>query len=292
MMTRRDFMRVAAASPTVMSLRAFGAAATEVPAGRQPAVFIGHGSPMNIIRDNAFTRSLRELGERHGRPTAVLCVSAHWLTPGETSVSTHPKPPTIHDFGGFPDELYRITYDAPGEPDLARKAAGQIASLRVHEDHEMGLDHGAWSILRHIWPKADVPVFQLSIDYAKPPQFHYDLGRELSALRDQGVLLLGSGNIVHNLRRLHGDEQHPTPFDWAVEFDTWTKEHLTARKDGELVRYDTQGAAARLAVPTNDHYLPMLYILGALGAKEQIRFTHESFQHGSISMRCFESTAG
>jgi 4,5-DOPA dioxygenase extradiol len=255
-------------------------------------MFIGHGSPMNIVRDNAFTRSLHDLGQKTGKPSALLVVSAHWLTPGETRVATNPKPPTIHDFGGFPDELYRVTYGAPGDPEAAKRTAAQVKSVQVHEDHEMGLDHGAWSILHHLWPKADIPVFQLSIDYARPPQFHYDLGRELAKLREQGVLLLGSGNIVHNLRRLHGDENHAPPFDWAKEFDVWTKERLEKNEHADLIAYEKQGAAARLAVPTNDHYLPMLYILGALDPKERIRFTHESFQHGSISMRCFESASG
>lgn len=290
-MTRREFVAMAAASPVAMNLRAFAELAAEGKAPRQPAMFIGHGSPMNIVRDNAFTRSLRDLGQKTGKPSALLVVSAHWLTTGETRVSTNPKPPTIHDFGGFPDELYRVTYDAPGDPAGARNTAAQVKSVQVHEDHEMGLDHGAWSILHHMWPKADIPVFQLSIDYGKPAQFHYDLGRQLAKLRDQGVLLLGSGNIVHNLRRLHGDENHAPPFDWAKEFDAWAKDRLEKNEHADLIAYDKQGAAARMAVPTNDHYLPMLYILGAMDPKEKVRFTHESFQHGSISMRCFESTS-
>lgn len=256
---------------------------------RQPVMFIGHGSPMNIVLDNAFTRSLRQLGERTERPSAVLVVSAHWLTRGTTSVSTNPRPTTIHDFGGFPPELYRATYPAPGHPDLAREAAANVKSIKVHEDHEMGLDHGAWSVLLHMWPNADLPVFQLSIDYDKAPAFHYELGRELRALRDRGVLVLGSGNIVHNLRMLNGDEAQGRPYPWAEEFDIWARDRLLAGDHDALIRYDRQGATARLAVPTNDHYLPMLYILGLLGQGESVRFTHESFQNGSIGMRCFES---
>jgi len=153
-----------------MNLQALDSLTAAQPkAGRQPAIFIGHGSPMNIIRDNSFTRSLAELGQRHGKPSTVLVVSAHWLTRSETSVSINPKPPTVHDFGGFPDELYRIEYPAPGSPAAAHEAAAHVSSVRVHEDHEMGLDHGAWSILRHIWPEADVPVFQMSIDYDSHP---------------------------------------------------------------------------------------------------------------------------
>ncbi len=282
-MNRRDFVAGSSgAAATLMSLRAFGSAVADPgPAARPPVLFIGH--------DNTFTRSLRELGQRTERPRAVLVVSAHWLTPGRTAVSTHPKPPTIHDFGGFPDELYRVTYPAPGQPELARAAAAQVKSLRVHEDHEMGLDHGAWSILHHLWPKADLPVFQLSIDYARPPAFHYDLGRELRGLRDRGVLVIGSGNLVHNLRRLDGDEG-AAPYEWAQAFDAWARERLAQRDDAALVAYDRQ-PSARLAVPTNDHYLPMLYVLGLLEEREPIRFTHESFQHGSISMRCFATGA-
>jgi 4,5-DOPA dioxygenase extradiol len=272
----------------MMNLRAFDAmAAEQKKTARQPVMFIGHGSPMNIVRDNAFTQSLKKLGEQTEKPNALLVVSAHWLTPGQTAVSTNPKPETIYDFGGFPDELYQIKYPAPGKPDVAHEVAQSVKSLKVHEDHEMGLDHGAWSILRHIWPKADVPVFQLSIDYGKPMQFHYDLGKELRSLRDKGVMILGSGNIVHNLRRIDFDENAKT-FDWAQEFDAWSKEKLVARDDAALVAYDKQ-ATARVAHPTNDHYLPLLYTLGALDPKEQVRFTHESFQNASISMRCFES---
>lgn len=257
-------------------------------AERQPVVFVGHGSPMNIVRDNAFTRSLAELGARHGRPEAVLVVSAHWLTRSETRVAVNPAPPTIHDFGGFPDALYHIRYPAPGSPALAREAAAEVKSIQVHEDHEMGLDHGAWAVLRHIWPQADVPVFQMSVDYAKPPAFHYELGGELRRLRDRGVLILGSGNIVHNLRRLSPEENDPHAADWAVEFDSWAREKLANGDHAALTGYAVQ-ASARLAVPTNDHYLPMLYTLGALHKGEPVRFTHEGFQHASISMRCFES---
>jgi 4,5-DOPA dioxygenase extradiol len=278
------------AGATLLHLRAFGGLAADQPrSARQPVMFIGHGSPMNIIRDNAFTRSLRELGARTEHPAALLVISAHWLTRGQTRVSTHPKPKTIHDFSGFPAELYEVTYPAAGQPELARALIRNVASIQVHDDHEMGLDHGAWSILHHLWPKADIPVFQLSIDYDEPPAFHYALGQELRKLRTQGVMILGSGNIVHNLRLLEGDEDNPRPYPWAQEFDAWARARLLAGDHDALVGYQRQGETARLAVPTNDHYLPMLYTLGLLEKGEAIRFTHESFQNGSISMRCFES---
>lgn len=256
---------------------------------RQPVLFIGHGSPMNIVRDNAFTQSLHHLGARIGKPSAVLVVSAHWLTRGGTRVATHPRPKTIYDFGGFPEELYRVTYPAPGAPEVAQQVAAGVTSIRVHADHEMGLDHGAWSVLHHLWPDADVPVFQLSIDYGQPPAFHYALGRELRAWRDRGLVIMGSGNIVHNLGAIRFEDTEPPPYDWAQEFDAWVKGRLLAGDHEALVQYASRGETARLAVPTNDHYLPMLYVLGLLESGEAIRFTHESFQNASISMRCFES---
>ena len=288
-MNRRAFVQ--SATVTAMNLNVLDQLTTAQPnkAQRQPALFIGHGSPMNIVRDNAFTRSLGELGRRHGKPAAALVVSAHWLTRGGTSVSVNPRPATVHDFGGFPEELYGIQYPAPGSPAAAHETAVEVQSIKVHEDHEMGLDHGAWSILRHVWPEADVPAFQMSIDYAQAPQFHYDLGKELRRLRDRGVLIIGSGNIVHNLRQLSPDENDPQVMDWAAEFDAWTKGRLIDNDHNALINYTSQGRTARLAVPTNDHYLPLLYTLGAIQPDESIRFTHESFQHGSISMRTFES---
>lgn len=262
---------------------------TSPSASRAPVLFLGHGSPMNIVRNNSFTRSLRELGDRVEKPAAALVVSAHWLTRDETRVAVNPTPETIHDFGSFPRELYQKTYPAPGAPAQAAAAAEAIHSIRVHPDHEMGLDHGAWSVLLHMWPRADVPVFQLSIDFCKPPAWHFALGRELAALRERGILILASGNIVHNLSRLRTEEESTNLFDWAVEFDAWSRDRLAGGDHEALVRYADLGQTARLAVPTNDHYLPLLYACGALGRDEPVRFTHEGFQHGSISMRCFAS---
>ena len=258
-------------------------------ASRAPVLFVGHGSPMNIVRNNTFTRSLRELGDRVEKPAAALVVSAHWLTRDETRVAVSPAPETIHDFGAFPRELYQKTYPAPGAPAHAAATAETIRSIRVHPDHEMGLDHGAWSVLLHLWPRADVPVFQLSIDFCKPPAWHHALGQELAALRDRGVMILASGNIVHNLSRLRTEEESTNLFDWAVEFDAWSRDRLADGDHPSLVRYADLGQTARLAVPTNDHYLPLLYACGALGRDEPVRFTHEGFQHGNISMRCFAS---
>ncbi|MBL8011903.1 MAG: 4,5-DOPA dioxygenase extradiol [Flavobacteriales bacterium] len=252
-----------------------------------PSVFIGHGSPMNAIQDNAFTRSLARLGRRLDRPKAVLVVSAHWLTPGRTMVALSPAPETIHDFGGFPDELFQVRYPAPGAPEAARKAAAAVTSVQVHEDHEMGLDHGAWSVLKHIWPAADVPVFQMSLNWGMTPAEHHALSHQLKALRNDGILVLGSGNVVHNLGRLNWSDPSAPPFDWAQEFDAFVGERLAAGDHQALVDYTSLGAVARLAHPTNDHYLPLLYTLGTAGFDEPLTELHSGLEMGSISMRSF-----
>jgi len=254
-----------------------------------PVMFIGHGSPMNAVKNNDFTKSLYRLGQKTDRPAAILVVSAHWLTMHETAVSINPNPHTIYDFGGFPEELYRIKYEPPGHPLLAKNLSTNVQSIKIHEDHEMGLDHGAWTILRHMYPDASVPVFQMSIDYAKPPQFHFDLAGELKRLRKKGVLIIGSGNIVHNLGILNWNDEEGEPFEWAAEFDRTVKKKIIEHDYSSLVHYHNFGAAAKISIPTNDHYLPMLYTLGLLEKNEEIVFTYEAFQHSSISMRCFES---
>ena|SRR5690349_6049536 len=254
---------------------------------REPVVFIGHGSPMNIVRDNAFTRSLALLGTELGKPRAALVVSAHWLTRGETRASVATAPRTIHDFGGFPPELYLQRYPAPGAPDDARAAIAAVRSVPVKPDPEMGLDHGAWSVLRHLWPDADVPVFQLSIDWNLPPARHLELGRELLPLRDRGIMILASGNVVHNLALITPAEDDPDVPDWALEFDAWVERMLVSRDADALARYAELSPAARIAVAMNDHYLPLLYAVGATASDDRLRFTHAGFQNGSISMRCF-----
>jgi 4,5-DOPA dioxygenase extradiol len=248
-----------------------------------PVFFIGHGDPMNALRDNAFTRALAAMGKSvHQKPKAIMVVSAHWLTRG-TYVATTAMPETIYDFGGFPEELYRVAYPAPGAPDVAKEV--MKLSPEVKPDAEWGLDHGAWTVLKHMFPAADIPVFQLSVDYFKPMQYHFDLARALKPLREQGVLVIGSGNIVHNLRAFFGNP-NDEPFDWAVEFDKWVKEKIERRDFQSLINYETEGAAAKLAVPTVDHYVPMLYSLSLAGEHEPIAFTYEEVQ-SSISMRCF-----
>jgi 4,5-DOPA dioxygenase extradiol len=251
---------------------------------RQPVLFLGHGSPMNAIEDNAFTRALVALGARLPRPAAVLCVSAHWLTPG-TFVTGMSKPRTIHDFGGFPEALYRVDYPAPGSPELAALVRDTVGGGAVRiDDAEWGLDHGAWSVLRHLYPKADVPVVQLGIDFDSPARRHFELGRKLRPLREKGILILGSGNIVHNLRRL-SFEENAAPMAWAVEFDAWAKARLEKRDFESLLGDISAAPSGALAVPTREHYDPLLYVLGASDARDTLRFEYEGIQNGSISMR-------
>ncbi|MBK6627449.1 MAG: 4,5-DOPA dioxygenase extradiol [Flavobacteriales bacterium] len=255
-----------------------------------PTVLIGYGSPMNAIQDNDFTRSLARSGRRLDRPKAVLV--AHWLTPGRTMVAVSPAPETIHDFGGFPDELFQVRYPAPGAPEAARKAAAAVTSVQVHADHEMGSDHGAWSVLKHIWPAADVPVFQMSLNWGMTPAEHHALSHELKALRHDGILVLGSGNVVHNLGRLNWSDPSAPPYDRAQEFDAFVEGRLAAGDHQALVDYSSLGAMARLAHPTNDHSLPLLYTLGTAGIDEPLTEPHSGPKMGSISMRSFMQGPG
>ncbi|MBV8252432.1 MAG: 4,5-DOPA dioxygenase extradiol [Chitinophaga sp.] len=253
-----------------------------------PVMFIGHGNPMNGISDNAFTRALGNMGKSlPHKPTAILVISAHWLTKG-THVLVAPQPKTIHDFGGFPQALYQVQYPAPGAPELAIETGKLITSTTVVEDDHWGLDHGAWTVLKHMYPEADIPVYQLSIDYLQSPEYHYKLSSELKALRKKGVLIMGSGNIVHNLYQVVFS-QHAKPFDWAISFDETVKKKLSAHQFEDLIKYHTLGQEAMLSIPTNDHYLPMIYTLGLIDQKEDIKFTYEEIQNASISMRCFQS---
>jgi 4,5-DOPA dioxygenase extradiol len=250
---------------------------------KTPALFVGHGSPMNAIDDNPFSRAWAEVGTKLGRPSAILCVSAHWQTRG-VMVTAMDRPRTIHDFSGFPDELQRKLYPAPGAPGLARKTAEQVKTTAVALDYEWGLDHGTWSVLARMFPRADIPVFQVSLDATQSPASHYELAKELKALREHGVLIIGSGNIVHNLRRL--SRQSPdTGFDWAIEFDARVKELIDKGDHRGLIGYPNLGRAAQLSVPTNEHYLPLLYALAVKDEKEAIAYFNDTTTMGSISMR-------
>lgn len=253
---------------------------------KQPLVFIGHGSPMNAIEENNFTKALTGMGKSIKelyKPKAVLCVSAHWLTRG-TFVNVAEKPPTIHDFGGFPQALFDVQYPAAGSPELGKEAAALVTGAK--ETTDWGLDHGAWTVLRHVFPEADVPVFQMSIDYYKPMSYHFELAAQLAKLRDKGVMIVGSGNVVHNLQMSFeklgkGDA---TPYDWAVEFDTWVKDKLDNCDWKALADYDKQ-RSGMLAAPTPDHYAPLMYVMGLGGVLEPMEHVYESVEYGGISMR-------
>ena len=259
------------------------AAALPTQARPAPALFVGHGSPMNAISDNAWSRAWAEIGARIGRPSAIVCVSAHWQTRG-VRVTAMERPPTIHDFSGFPEALQSAVYPAPGSPALARQTAETVQGARVGLDQSWGLDHGTWSVLARMFPRADVPVIQLSLDEALSPAAHYALGRELGALRDRGVLVMGSGNIVHNLGRI--DRRLPEAgFDWAVEFDTRIAELIDKGDHDGVIRYEALGRAARLSVPTNEHYLPLLYALAAQRPDDRVSYFNAAPAMGSISMR-------
>ncbi|MEY3417338.1 MAG: hypothetical protein RL060_1450 [Bacteroidota bacterium] len=285
-MKRRQFMdTLLTATGSMITLGAFAESL-----GKQknndllmPAMFVGHGSPMNAIEMNAFSKTWQVEASKLPHPKAILCISAHWYTRG-TFVAISPTPETIHDFGGFPKALFDVQYPAPGAPDLAHFTKDLITSAKVQEDSEWGLDHGTWSILAQMYPMADIPVYQLSIDYTKPAAYHYQIGKELLALRQKGVLIIGSGNIVHNLGMLNFS-QPDAAYDWALEFDEKIKQYILEGNHQGIINYESLGKAAKLSVPSNDHYLPLLYTLGLQQKNESVSFFNEKSTMGSISMR-------
>ena len=248
-----------------------------------PAIFFGHGNPMNALLDNEYTKGWAALGKEVPRPQAVLCVSAHWYVPG-TAVTAMPAPKTIHDFGGFPRPLYEITYPAPGHPGLAKRVQELLAPLPVGLDERWGLDHGTWSVLCHTFPDSDIPVVQLSIDETQPAAFHYELGKRLAPLRDEGILIIGSGNLVHNLHTYAWGRHSVEPFDWAVRFEAQARDLLLAGTHDPLVEYETLGRDAMLSIPTPDHYLPLLYVIALQKEDDPVSFPVEGVDGGSISM--------
>jgi 4,5-DOPA dioxygenase extradiol len=251
--------------------------------GPLPALFVGHGNPMNALLTNAYTENWARLGREIPRPKAILSVSAHWYVPG-TGVTVSTAPRTIHDFGGFPRELYQVRYPAPGDPDLARRVHQLLAPIDVALDDTWGLDHGTWSVLTHMYPEANVPVVQLSIDENRPAAFHFEVGRTLAPLRDEGVLVVGSGNLVHNLHAYAWGRHAPDPYDWAVRFEAEARQMMTAGEYGPLLEYERLGGDAALSIPTPDHFLPLLYVLGTQQAGEVTTFPIEGVDGGSISM--------
>jgi len=248
-----------------------------------PVIFFGHGNPMNAVSKNAYTEGWVSIGKSIPRPKAVLAVSAHWYIPA-CAVTANLMPRTIHDFGGFPRELYQVEYPAPGSPELARHVRDLIAPVSVRLDESWGLDHGTWAVLTHVFPEADIPIVQLSIDERQPPTFHYKMGKRLASLREEGVLVIGSGNIVHNLHAYAWGKREIEPFDWAVRFENHVRELLIKGEDAQVVAYERFGQDAMLSVPTPDHYLPLLYLLGLRQDKEKVSFPVQGVDGGSVSM--------
>jgi 4,5-DOPA dioxygenase extradiol len=250
-----------------------------------PLLFVGHGSPMNGIEDNEFSKRWQQIGREIPRPKAVLCISAHWLTKG-TFITAMDSPKTIHDFGGFPQALFDVQYPAKGDPALAATAAALVTSTKVGLDHDWGLDHGTWTVVRHMYPDADIPVLQLSIDYHQPAQYHYDLAKEIAELRKKGVLIIGSGNMVHNLRMVAWDKRDTPEFgyDWAIEMNEKFKTHILNDDHQPMIHYENFGLAGKNAIPTPDHYYPLLYILGLKNKNEKVTFFNDKAVMGSLTM--------
>jgi len=252
---------------------------------RMPVLFIGHGSPMNAIEENEFVTGWRNIGKSLPKPNAILCVSAHWETKG-TYVTAMEKPQTIHDFGGFPKMLFEVEYPAPGSPELARESRDMIRKAEVGLDSKWGLDHGCWSVLKHLYPKADVPVVQMSLDYYQLPQYHYDLAKELASLRNKGVLIIGSGNMVHNLGMVNWEKIDEPGFgyDWAIEANEKMKKFILTDDHKSLIDYKLMGKAFNMAIPTPDHFLPLLYSLALKKENETIEVFNDKAVAGSLTM--------
>jgi 4,5-DOPA dioxygenase extradiol len=252
---------------------------------KMPVLFLGHGSPMNAIEENEFVAGFGNIGKSIPKPTAILCVSAHWETRG-TFVTAMQNPPTIHDFGGFPKALFDVKYPAPGSPELAKETKSIVTKTEVGLDEKWGLDHGAWSVIKHLYPNADVPVIQMSLDYYQAPQYHYELAKELASLRKKGVLIIGSGNMVHNLRMVAWDKLYFVGygFDWAMEASEKMKQYILNGDHQQLINYRSQGKPFELAIPTPEHYLPLLYAIALKEENETISLFNDKAVAGSLTM--------
>ncbi len=285
-MKRREFVKNSLLSIAAMtSLKDLHKLSDSFPVTEEkmPVLFVGHGNPMNAIEENEFSKKWEAMGKELVKPTAILCISAHWETRG-TFVTAMEKPRTIHDFGGFPQELFDVQYPAPGNPELAQTIKQEIKKTELGLNQDWGLDHGSWSVIRKIYPKADIPVLQLSLDYTKPAQWHYDLAKELAALRKKGVLIVGSGNMVHNLGMVNWKNLNGPGYDWAIEMNEKFKKLITENNHKDLINYTSLGKAAELAIPSPDHYLPLLYTLALKEEKDSISFFNDKTLAGSLSM--------
>lgn len=288
-MDRKDFLKTLAILPlagAAMKLNDLNKITATLPhTEKMPVLFLGHGSPMNAIEENEFVQGFRTMGATIPRPSAILCISAHWETRG-TFVTAMENPPTIHDFGGFPKALFDVQYPAPGSPQLAKETKELVKKTEVGLDDKWGLDHGAWSVIKHLYPKADIPVIQMSLDYYQGAQYHYELGKELSALRRKGVLIIGSGNMVHNLGLIKWDQLNTNDYayDWAREASIKMKQFIMDDNHNALINYKSNGKAFELSVPSPDHYLPLLYILGLKEKNEHITLFNDKAVAGSLTM--------
>ena len=254
---------------------------------KTPLIFIGHGHPINALLNNDFTQHLNQIGASIEKPNAIMIISAHWTTKG-TFVSVNSQPKAIYDFGNIDDRLLKIKYEPKGHPQLARQVIEIAPNYHIQEDQSMELDHGAWTVLKHLYPKADVPVFELSIDDSQPSSYHFELANTLKKMREKGVLIIASGNIVHNLKVIDWNNINAKPLDWAIEFDEIVKSKLNNQDFKAIVNYEHLGSIFQLAHPTNEHYLPILYTLGLADKTEELKYLFEGFQFGSASMRCFQ----
>lgn len=288
-MNRKQFLKslglLAAAGMTFKYNELYSMITTKDNGALMPALFVGHGSPMYAIEENEFVQTWRNLGDSLPKPSAILAVSAHWETRG-TQVTAMKQPQTIHDFGGFPQALYNVQYPAPGSPELANETIQTVKSTVVTPDERWGLDHGTWSVIRRIYPDTDIPVVQLSLDYNKTPRQHYELAKELSSLRKKGVLIVGSGNIVHNLRQVAWDkpDDQEYGYDWAIEANELVKKLILTKDHKALINYKSLGKALQLATPTPDHFLPLLYTLALQQGDEQVSFFNDKAVMGSLTM--------
>jgi 4,5-DOPA dioxygenase extradiol len=288
-MDRKEFIQSVAVLPLIKNtMRLNDLNSLTKPLGntdRMPVLFIGHGSPMNAIEENEFVTGWINIGKTLPKPSAILCISAHWETKG-TYVTAMEKPQTIHDFGGFPKQLFEVQYPAPGSPELALESRDMIRKTEVGLDSKWGLDHGCWSVLKHLYPKADVPVIQMSLDYYQSPQYHYDLAKELSLLRNRGVLIVGSGNMVHNLGMINWENIDVPGFgyDWAIEANEKMKKFILTDDHKSLIDYKLMGKAFNMAIPTPDHFLPLLYSLALKKENETIEIFNDKAVAGSLTM--------
>ena len=288
-MKRYDFIKTIALLPLLPKTMKLSALNTLANANtiseKMPVLFLGHGSPMNAIEENEFVVSFRQLGKELVKPKAILCISAHWETKG-TFVTAMQNPRTIHDFGGFPQALFDVQYPAPGNPTLAKETKQLITTTTIGLDEKWGLDHGAWSVIKHLYPNADVPVIQMSIDYTQPAQYHYDLAKEIAVLRTKGVLIVSSGNLIHNLGMVAWDKLNGQPYayDWAIEASEKMKKHILDGNHQELINFKQQGRAFDLAIPTPEHYLPLLYTLALKEKNEEVSLFNDQPIGGSLTM--------